>query len=394
MKKIFILIIALLGLSGCYNYRELSDLAIMTAVAIDRVDDSFQLTIQVVNPKKQQDSSNANQPDFVIYTTKDKSLQKAFRKVVNMAPKRAYAAHLQLLVLSEKVATDYTDEIVDFFIREPEVRDEFQVLVAKGSEASDKLEVITPLTTLSSMDIFNTLDSNKKYLGSVSSVTFNDFMHAYLDPNTEMVLPVLEIVGDSEEGKKQENVETSISSANLKLASMAIFKDNKLVKILDEDDSINLNMLLGELNETIIQYECGEDKYAAFEIISSDSELEVDPEKNKAIFTITGHASVNEVQCALDLRKIEVGNKMREELNKTIKNALLDTINTIRNDYNTDVFGIKDSFYKHYPDYFKKIDDKWYDEVFPNLDIDVDVSIRLYEKGNILGGTEYDKREN
>lgn len=394
MKRVFILIIALFSLSGCFNYRELNDLAIMTAVAIDRVDDNFELTIQVVNPKKQQDSSNANQPDFVIYTTKDKSIQRAFREMVNMAPKRIYAAHLQLLVLSEEVAKNYTDEIVDFFFREPEIRDEFQILMAKGNEASDKLEVITPLTTLSSMDIFNTLDSNKKYLGSVSSVTFNDFMHAYLDPNTEIVLPVLEIVGNSEEGKEQENVETSISSANLKLSAMAIFKDNKLVKILDEDDSINLNMLLGEMNETIIQYECGEGKYAAFEIISSDSELEVDPEKKKATFTITGHASVNEVQCDLDLRKIEVGNKMREELNKTIKEALLDTINEIRDDYNTDVFGIKDSFYKKYPDYFKEIEDKWYDEVFPNLDIDVDVNIKLYEKGNILGGTEYDKREN
>ncbi len=394
MKKLLILVVSLLCLSGCFNYRELNDLAIMTAVAIDRTDDGFELTLQVVNPKKQQDSSNASQPDFIVYTTKGESLQKAFREVVNTAPKRLYAAHLQLLVLSEEVATNYIDEIVDFFFREPEVRDEFQVMVAKGEKAKDKLTIMTPLTTLSSMDIFNTLDSNKKYLGSVTSITFNDFMHAYLDPNTEIVLPVLEVIGNSEEGNSQENLETSTSLANLKLSSMAIFKDNKLVEILDENDSINLNMLLGELNETIVQYECGDDEYAAFEIISLNSELEVDPDKNKATFSIAGHASVNEVQCPLNLREIDVGNEMRDNLNKSMKESLLKTINLIRDDYNTDVFGIRDSFYKYYPNDYKEYADKWYDLFFPNLDIDVDVNIKLYEKGNILGGTEYDKREN
>ena len=57
MKK-FILIIPLLCLlTGCYNYRELNDLAIISGVAVSKVEDTYKITAEVVNPKKEQDIS-------------------------------------------------------------------------------------------------------------------------------------------------------------------------------------------------------------------------------------------------------------------------------------------------------------------------------------------------
>ena len=99
MKKILILILISCLLTGCYNHRELNDLAIVSAIAIDYTDDKFNLTIQVVNPKKQQDASSASEPDFIVYESSSKTLQEGFRKIINTSPNRIYGSHMQVLVI-------------------------------------------------------------------------------------------------------------------------------------------------------------------------------------------------------------------------------------------------------------------------------------------------------
>ena len=128
MKKILLLLLILL-LTGCYNYRELNDLAIVSAIGIDYKDNNFEVSIQIVNPKKQQDSSSANEPDFIIYKSKAKTLQEAFRNVVDTSPNRIYGSHLEILIISEEIAKNHMDKLFDFFAREPEARSEFNILI-------------------------------------------------------------------------------------------------------------------------------------------------------------------------------------------------------------------------------------------------------------------------
>ena len=135
MRKIIILLIPIFFLTGCYDYRELSDLAIITAVSIDKVDDNLEVTIQVVNPKKEQDTTSTNEPDFVTYTSYAKTVQEALRKVVNDSPAKLYASHMELLVISEEVAKNYLNEILDFFSRDPEPRSEINIFIAKKCQS-------------------------------------------------------------------------------------------------------------------------------------------------------------------------------------------------------------------------------------------------------------------
>ena len=68
MKKIILSILPLLLLTGCYNYQELNKIGIISAIEIDKKDDLFKVTAQIVNPKNQNDTSSANQPYFITYT--------------------------------------------------------------------------------------------------------------------------------------------------------------------------------------------------------------------------------------------------------------------------------------------------------------------------------------
>ena len=105
MKKIklLVLILPLYFITGCFNYRELNELAITSAVGIDKTDDGYKTTIQIINTQKNGADTNSSmeQPKFVTYTSTGKNLQEALRSVILESSRRSNADHIQLLVLGE-----------------------------------------------------------------------------------------------------------------------------------------------------------------------------------------------------------------------------------------------------------------------------------------------------
>ena len=96
MKKILISLIPLIFLTGCYNYRELNELAIVSAIEIDKIDDEFHVTTQIVNATNQNKAASTNQTAFIIYESTGKTLQEAFRNVIKQSSRKIYGMHLQL----------------------------------------------------------------------------------------------------------------------------------------------------------------------------------------------------------------------------------------------------------------------------------------------------------
>ena len=65
-------------------------------------------------------------------------------------------------------------------------------------------------------------------------------------------------------------------------------------------------------------------------------------------------------------------------------------LKSINSKYNTDIYGFGDLFYKTDPKYYKSIKDKWYSDIFNNLDIEVKSNIVIKQKGNLTGGIKND----
>ena len=157
-------------------------------------------------------------------------------------------------------------------------------------------------------------------------------------------------------------------------------------------ESKALNLIKGELSDTIITLDI-KDGYIAFEPNRLNTKTEVDIKKNKVKITIDGFSIINEVTSKIDLKSTKEIDKLEKELNNYIKKTINDSFNNIRNNYNTDVFGFQDLYYKTDAKYFKQNCQNWYQDIFPYLEIEVESKIKLYEKGNTLGGIEYE-REN
>ena len=391
MKRIKFLILLLPLLSGCYNYRELNDLGITTAVSIDYKDNNFYVIAEVINPIKQQDASSSNNSPFVNYNSSSSSLQDAFRKVVLESPRQLYAAQLEIIVLSEEVVNNHLEEVLEYFARDPESRTEIKIIVAKTEDSTKAITLQTLLTSLSSSNIIKSLDLQSKVLGMDYPVTLNELLNMYIDPYLEVVLPSMTLYGNYEIGDEKENITTSSPKAIVKIDGSTITKDNKILGYLDLEESKILNLINGKLKETIIKMNYY-DGYIIFEPNRIKVSRELDIKNNIIKINISGYSKTKEIQSNIDLKDPKEVEKLNKALNMELEKKITDTFNSIREKYDTDVFGFQELYYRTNYKYFKENCTNWYEDIYPKIKLEVKANVRLYEKGSTLGGLKYERK--
>lgn len=391
MKRIKFLILLLPLLSGCYNYRELNDLGITTAVSIDYKDDAFYVIAEVINPIKQQDASSSNNSPFVNYNSSSSSLQDAFRKVVLESPRQLYAAQLEIIVLSEEVVNNHLEEVLEYFARDPEARTEIKIIVAKTEDSTKAITLQTLLTSLSSSNIINSLDLQSKVLGMAYPVTLNELLNMYIDPYLEVVLPSMTLYGNYEIGDEKENITTSSPKAIVKIDGSTITKDNKILGYLDLEESKILNLINGKLKETIIKMNYY-DGYIIFEPNRIKVSRELDIKNNIIKINISGYSKTKEIQSNINVKDPKEVEKLNKALNMELEKKITDTFNSIREKYGTDVFGFQELYYRTNYKYFKENCTNWYEDIYPKIKLEVKANVRLYEKGSTLGGLRYERK--
>lgn len=391
MKRIKFLILLLPLLSGCYNYRELNELGITTAVSIDYKDDAFYVIAEVINPIKQQDASSSNNSPFVNYNSSSSSLQDAFRKVVLESPRQLYAAQLEIIVLSEEVVNNHLEEVLEYFTRDPEARTEIKIIVAKTEDSTKAITLQTLLTSLSSSNIINSLDLQSKVLGMAYPVTLNELLNMYIDPYLEVVLPSMTLYGNYEIGDEKENITTSSPKAIVKIDGSTITKDNKILGYLDLEESKILNLINGKLKETIIKMNYY-DGYIIFEPNRIKVSRELDIKNNIIKINISGYSKTKEIQSNINLKDPKEVKKLNKALNMELEKKITDTFNSIREKYGTDVFGFQELYYRTNYKYFKENCTNWYEDIYPKIKLEVKANVRLYEKGSTLGGLRYERK--
>lgn len=391
MKRIKFLILLLPLLSGCYNYRELNELGITTAVSIDYKDNNFYVIAEVINPIKQQDASSSNNSPFVNYNSSSSSLQDAFRKVVLESPRQLYAAQLEIIVLSEEVVNNHLEEVLEYFARDPESRTEIKIIVAKTEDSTKAITLQTLLTSLSSSNIIKSLDLQSKVLGMAYPVTLNELLNMYIDPYLEVVLPSMTLYGNYEIGDEKENITTSSPKAIVKIDGSTITKDNKILGYLDLEESKILNLINGKLKETIIKMNYY-DGYIIFEPNRIKVSRELDIKNNIIKINISGYSKTKEIQSNINVKDPKEVEELNKALNMELEKKITDTFNSIREKYGTDVFGFQELYYRTNYKYFKENCTNWYENIYPKIKLEVKANVRLYEKGNTLGGLRYERK--
>ena len=321
MKKVILSLIMLFCLTGCWNYKELNDYSIVSGVAIDKKGNEYEASVLISNsPKTNSSESNSSQSQVVVYSGKGNSIFSALKQIGLISPKELYFGSFSILVISENVAKEGIDSAIDFFVRYPNARKNFYVVLSKGTSAKDTLKIMTPLSSFPSQKITDNVESTTELQGIISSINFNDLLSTILSDGSEATINCIEIEGDEEKGSSQENLESSKPEAYTKLGNLGIFKNYTLVDWANRDESLGINMINGKISEMFLDIEYNEG-YVVIDSTSFSSEVNVKLKDNKPFVSIdlSGEARIIEVKGDIDLKDSKVIEELQKKANKKIK---------------------------------------------------------------------------
>lgn len=360
MKKVILSLILLFCLTGCWNYNELNDYSIVSGVAIDKEGDEYEASVLISNsPKSNSSESNSSQAQVVVYSGKGKSIFSALKQIGLISPKELYFGSFSVLVISENVAKDSIDGAIDFFVRYPNTRKNFYVVLSKDSKAKDTLKIMTPLSSFPSQNITDNIKTTTELQGIISSVNFNDLLSTLISDGIEATINCIEIKGEVEEGSSKENLESSEPKSYTKLGNIGIFKNYKLIDWANREESLGINIINGHTSEMFLDIEYKEG-YVVIDSTSFSSEVSVELKEDKPIVNInlSGEARIIEANGDIDLENSKVIEELQQKANKKIKKRVNQAIDlAIEN--KTDIFGFGQKFYQEYPKYFKSVKDEW-----------------------------------
>ena len=382
--KIIIIMSFVFLLTGCFSYKEINDLAIVNAIGISKENDMFKITIQILNTKKPASVGGAENDsgDTTIFTGKGKTILEAIDKTSLKSPKTLYLSHLDLVIVDEEIAKKGLLEIIDFLARDNISSKEFNILITKDSP-EDVLKIITPLEISVSTNIYKSITTSEENIGYTKQTRYDKLLKMILEKGINPSIGGIKVKGDLKEGMDEDNLSTSKASSDVILDGIAIFKSDKLVGWLNNKESSTFNFITNNIKKTVINIPCN-DNYIGIKVLDSNSNIRPNLNNNNLTITINIDikASVNELNCNINLNKKELV-KLEKKINNSLKKDINDLLDILKMEYKTDIIGFGNKVYKKYPTYFKKNKDKWDEEIFHNLKINIEIKTKLIDKGNI-----------
>lgn len=212
--KNFLIIILTLStflLTGCYNKKELDNLAYVIALGADiGSGDELNITYQIAVPVKiSSDSGKTGEENYITHTVTANSLFTGNSKVNSLTSKEVNLSHVKLIVYSEELAKQDLSGHINSLVSNVAIRPKTTVALCKG-KAKDFLENITPNLEASPARYYELLFESQKYTDdTIASELINFYSTASALDQATTLLILSNQSGDEEESSKTKNEENT-----------------------------------------------------------------------------------------------------------------------------------------------------------------------------------------
>lgn len=391
MKKwfmiILILVMSLPILSACWNQKELTDLAFVMALGIDRgEDDLYHISFQLVNPgnvSAGQTGGGQGLP-IAVYKSTGRTVTEAARNATKKVSRRLYYAHTNLVVVSEEVARDRNLmlNLLDAFARDPEFRTTTEFLIARDTTAEQLVSTLTILDKLPVSKITKELKATEAMKGENFSVSIDDLIDGIVSSGKEPVLNGYRLIGMQEEANKATNLQKTTTDAFLAADGLAVIKDGALIDWIESTKARGVIWVLDKAKSTDITVKW-KGKKNALSIVPIRSKTKVSTifKNGKPVINIKveNEGWVSEANTAIDLMDPKVIGKIEKLVEKEIKKEIQSSVKEAQK-LRTDIFGFGDGVHKANPKLWKKLKGNWND-YFADIEVNVKVDSYVRREG-------------
>lgn len=381
MKKIITIICiacTISFLSGCWNRKELTELGIIGAAAIDVSGEDIIVTFEIIKPQQIESEGPQEEPAF-FFQSQGKSMFDAARNATLIYDKKLYWSHVNIYYFSEKNASKGIAKYLEYFNRNHEHRRFVNMVIAKDSPASSFIDIGGPKEVLPSKFIED-LFENQKNNGKSVSIKVLEFIKTYYKEGKEPVLGIIQKVKklpskDQSDEIKREDLIPSVEGA-------AVFKKDKLVGYLDGFETRGYNFVVGNIKSGIITVDCpAGEGINSIEIIKASSDMDVNIKEDKYYCSVSIEVSamLGEATGVCNIYDLQSIRNLAETTSIIIEKEILNSINKAQL-YKSDIFGFGEVLHRKYPKHWKEIKNLW-NETFSELDFDISVKTNIKRIG-------------
>lgn len=175
-------------LSGCWDKKELNQLALAQVIAIDYHDGQYQVTLELMIPVAENDTITGD--NLWPMTGTGTSVGEAMQQIALMAPREIYLDHLDLVLLGEGLLSHSVAEGLEYLLHENVLRRRTRLLAVAGEAG----KLLADGRDVAKMDIFymdNLLkDQHRRVHGSDATINAY-YLCSHNGPMEAMVIPRL-----------------------------------------------------------------------------------------------------------------------------------------------------------------------------------------------------------
>jgi spore germination protein KC len=391
-KLVFLIVLMTIPvlLSGCWSKKELTDLAIVAAMGIDKTEDGkYALTLQIINPGNvaggmRGGGGGTQSPPVTIYSATGNNLVEASRRASSEISRRLYYAHTNLVVVGENLAREEgLAVIIDAIDRDHEFRITTTMVITHQSTAEELVKTLTPVDKIPANKVLKTLEFSEKKWGKSIKTSVQEVMKGLQSPNEVTVVSGFRLVGNPKHASQLENIQESEPESTLKASGIAILKEGKLVDWWYGRAARGTVWILDKIQGTNINIDWKEKKDAiAYQTVRQKTDVSAHVKNGRPSISIHSRVegSIGEMNLPVDITDVKVISKMEKELEKEIKKEIKKAIELGQTN-KADVFGFGEVIRRSRPNDWKKLKPMWNDVYFPELKVDVTVEAYIRRAG-------------
>lgn len=405
MRKLALIMVCIsLLLTGCWDYREVDRLAPVLAIGLDSIPGSkiILLTVQIASPggKGRSKDTGGQGGAYTVMHSEGKTLSEAIHNLTTQSSRRILLSQNKLTVLGKDFAETGIGEILDDLKRARESRRTDWVLTTDKT-AKEILEKDVALDRVPAKGL-DLIMQNFTKMGRVLPMRRNDFF-ARLNGDSRVSFSPLVQLNDVDKqvtSQLEKTVDRPLDSEGkpntLTVGKTAIFKNNRMVGVLNEDDTKAHRWLIESPKGSGITL-----TYAPESETKGDKgEISLDILDGKTVIipqisedgimmniVMTAKVSLHETgTTGVNVLDPKVAAQLELQAAETMQLQLEHTINSAQKELKADYVDFAENLHNYYPVEWKQIKDNW-DDIFPTVDYQISCEVEILSIGMITDPT-------
>lgn len=349
--------------SGCWNYREVEKLAIVSGMAFDKNGDNYSVTTEIVEVSGGRESKIKTS----LITSEGVTIFDALRKSIKKAGKRLYFSHAEIIILSREVAEEGILPVLDWVSRDAEPRYMLHFLISKEKTAKDILKQKPITMDVLSFELDDMLKSQKS-LSVAPDIEEWQFINDLTTMGISATLPTVNITTDSDKLTPE-------------IMGTGIFKQDKLVGFLDGEETKIMLFVKDKIKGGLLvkkEYKGSSVTNISLEIHNNKTHVKPHFANGKITMEINTNTDVALAENGGRENYIEepARTKLKIDYEAMLQNNIKDLVKKMQGQYDSDIFGFGKAVKLNMPALWKQIEPKW-EQIYKNVEVKVHSTINI-----------------